>query len=250
MKWLRSLWHSLRALFTGYNTDDYFLGYGYQTKAIQHPRAECYFAAGYGGQLIYVVPKLDLVVVINGRAANYGDELNALYYHLVVPMLEGDSFKAGLGRMAIDPPSGEVSHPLQKRLLDMNYRFEDGNLLGLGILRITRSGDDLLFTMTDRRGIHHALAACGRWRMTTSDDHPIYIAESREQLVGTKRPFTTAAAYAWQGDTLAMRVDWIDGGDNRRLKIHPEGSHITVIASDNFDPLLTDTIRGEIVEID
>ena len=167
-----------------------------------------------------------------------------------MPMLEGNPFKAGLGRMAIDPPSGEVSHPLQKRLLDMNYRFEDGNLLGLGILRITRSGDDLLFTMTDRRGIHHALAACGRWRMTTSDDHPIYIVVSREQLVGTKRPFTTAAAYAWQGDTLVMRVDWIDGGDNRRLKIHPEGSHITVIASDNFDPLLTDTIEGEMVEID
>ncbi len=250
LKALRGIWHTIRSWFTGYNIDDYSLGYGYQTKAIQHPRAECFFAAGYGGQLIYVVPKLDLVVVINGRAANYGDELNALHDHLVVPMLEGNPFKAGLGRMAIDPPSGEVSHPLQKRLLDMNYRFEDGNLLGLGILRITRSGDDLLFTMTDRRGIHHALAACGRWRMTTSDDHPIYIVESREQLVGTKRPFTTAAAYAWQGDTLVMRVDWIDGGDNRRLKIHPEGTHITVIASDNFDPLLTDTIRGEIVEID
>ena len=60
----------------------------------------------------------------------------------------------------------------------------------------------------------------------------------------------TVAAYAWQGDTLSMRMDWLDGGDNRRLKIIPEGAHITVIANDNFDPLLTDTIRGEIVEID
>ena len=52
MNALRSMWHTIRSWFTGYNVDDYYLGYGYQTKAIQHPRAECYFAAGYGGQLI------------------------------------------------------------------------------------------------------------------------------------------------------------------------------------------------------
>jgi hypothetical protein len=44
-----------------------------------------------------------------------------------------------------------------------------------------------------------------------------------------------------------MRLDWIDGGDNRRLKITSHGDDITVIASDNFDPLLTDTIRGKVV---
>ena len=249
MKWLRSLWHSLRALFTGYNTDDYFLGYGYQTKAIQHPRAECYFAAGYGGQLIYVVPKLDIVIVVNGRAANYGAELNTIYYQFIDPLIDGAVVKAAPAYLSIDMPRGEASHPLEDRLLGINYRLEE-NLLGLRLLRITRSGSDLVFTMTDQRGPLRAIAACGQWRMTTSDERPIYIMESREQLVGTQRPFTTVAAYAWQGDTLSMRMDWLDGGDNRRLKIHPEGYHITVIANDNFDPLLTDTIRGEIVEID
>jgi hypothetical protein len=69
--------------------------------------------------------------------------------------------------------------------------------------------------------------------------------ESREQLVGTRRPFTSAAAYAWQGDTLALRLDWLDGGDNRRLKMaFGSGNQITVIANDNYDPLLTDTIQG------
>lgn len=68
--------------------------------------------------------------------------------------------------------------------------------------------------------------------------------------MGTPRPFTTAAAYAWQGDTLVMRADWLDGGDNRRLKIHPEGTHVTVIANESYDALLTDTIRGEIAEVE
>ena len=77
--------------------------------------------------------------------------------------------------------------------------------------------------MTDWRGPLRAIAACGEWRITTSDERPIYIMESREQLVGTRRPFTSAAAYAWQGDTLALRLDWLDGGDNRRaptLQLH------------------------------
>jgi hypothetical protein len=70
--------------------------------------------------------------------------------------------------------------------------------------------------------------------------------ESREQLVGTRRPFTTIAAYAWQGDTLAMRMDWLDGGDNRRMWMTVDGYDVTVIANDNFDPLLNDTIRGRL----
>jgi len=249
MNALRSMWHTIRSWFTGYNVDDYYLGYGYQTKAIQHPRAECYFAAGYGGQLIYVVPKLDLVVVINGRAANYGDELNALYYHLVVPMLDQKEVSRSvpvITEAQAELPKGDCVHPLETELFGKRITLED-NLLGLKSIVIEPDGDDRLFTMEDRRGIHHALAACGEWRFTTSDERPIYIVECREQLVGTPRPFTSAAAYAWQGDTLVMRLDWIDGGDNRRLKIHPESDNtFTVIASDNFDPLLTDTIQAQL----
>ena len=120
----------------------------------------------------------------------------------------------------------------------------DKNLLGLESIQVTRKGDDRLITMTDGRGPLRAVAACGAWHVTTSDERPIYIMESREQLVGTKRPFTTAAAYAWQGDTLVMRMDWLDGGDNRRMRMAVDGDGVTVIVNDNFDPLLTDTIHG------
>ena len=129
VRFFRTLWHTIRSWFTGYNIDDYYLGYGYQTKAIQHPRAECYFAAGYGGQLIYVVPSLDLVVVINGRAANYGDELNTLYYHLVEPMLDEDVPKAAPVNLAIGMPQGEATSPLENQLLGINFGFfEEENL--------------------------------------------------------------------------------------------------------------------------
>ena len=108
-------------------------------------------------------------------------------------------------------------------------------------------GSDRIFKMYDWRGPLQAVAACGEWRLTTSDERPIYIMESREQLVGTRRPFTSVATYAWQGDTLALRLDWLDGGDNRRLRIALGDEDVTVYANDNFDPLITDTIKGTLL---
>ena len=244
----QGLWHTIRSWFTGYNTDDYFLGYGFQTKAIQHPRAESFFAAGYGGQLIYVVPKLDLVIVINGRAGSYGDELNTIYYRLIEPMLDDvhHPVEGAPLSLAIAMPQGSPSSPWEEQLAG-NAVMLDTNLLGINSIEMVKNGSDRIFTMNDKRGALRAVAACGEWRLTTSDERPIYIMESFEQLVGTQRPFTSAAAYAWQGDTLSLRVDWLDGGDNRRLKmVFGGGNTVTVIANDNFDPLLTDTIHGEI----
>ena len=248
VNFLRSAWHTIRSWFTGYNTDDYYLGYGYQTKSIQHPRAETYFAAGYGGQLIYVAPQLDMVLVINGRAAEYGGELNAVYYQLLEPLINEDIIHGSSAPVnpAIDMPRGEPTHPLEQQLFTNKIALEK-NLLGMTSIDVAPAGNDRIFTMTDWRGPLRAVAACGQWRITSNDDRPIYIMESLEQLVGTQRPFTSAAAYAWQGDTLSLRLDWLDGGDNRRLKIAFEGDNVTVFANDNFDPLITDTIPGKLV---
>lgn len=246
VRWLRSVWHTIRSWFTGYNVDDYYLGYGYQTKSIQFPRVEAFFATGYGGQLIYVVPKLDMVLVVNGRAAEYGDELNCIYYQLLDPLIAGEEIiKSAPVDFSILPPVGQNTHPLEVKLLDRKIIL-DKNLLGLNSIEVTGTGDERIFTMTDWRGPLRAIAACGEWRITTSDERPIYIMESSEQLVGSRRPFTSAAAYAWQGDTLAMRLDWLDGGDNRRLKIVFDGDNVTVFANDNYDPLITDTIQGKL----
>ena len=249
VRWLRSVWHTIRSWFTGYNVDDYYLGYGYQTKSIQFPRVEAFFATGYGGQLIYVVPKLDMVLVVNGRAAEYGDELNCIYYQLLDPLIGGDMPEGDVSpvSLAIALPQGKATHPLEQRLFDGRISLEK-NLLNLTTIEVSPAGGDRVFTMTDWRGPLRTIAACGEWRITTSDERPIYIMESSEQLVGTRRPFTSAAAYAWQGDTLALRMDWLDGGDNRRLKIAFEGDDkVTVYANDNYDPLITDTIQGRVI---
>ena len=250
LRFLQGIWHTIRSWFTGYNIDHYYLGYGYQTKAIRHPRAESFFAAGYGGQLIYVVPKLDMVFVINGRAANYGDELNTIYYSFVQPMIGGEhrTVEVPAVTIAIEMPLGNATHPLEQQILGRTFFLEE-NLLGLKTIEVNREGDERLFTMTDQRGALQAHAACGQWRFTTSDERPIYIMECRNQLDGTRRPFTSVAAYAWQGDTLALRLDWLDGGDNRRLKMKFDGNNVTVIVNDNFDPLLTDTVQGKIRDI-
>lgn len=244
----RRVWNYVRSLFTGCNNSSYYLGYGFQTKSIIKPWAEAFFAAGYGGQLIYVVPKCDLVVVINGRAMNYGTELNAFYDHLVVPLASGKK-PAALGAVDhfdIAPPVGSATHELEERLLFSHIVLND-NLLDFMTIDVDRRGDDLIFTMTDSTRILKAYAACGEWRITTSDEMPIYVNESVPQLLNVRRPFTSAAAYAWQGDQLVMRLDWLDGGDNRRMRMVFDGDQVTIYASDNFDLKLTDEIHGKLV---
>ena len=242
---LRRTWHSIRSWFTGYNVDDYYKGYGYQTRILHQPQAEAFFAAGYGGQIIDVIPSLDMVVVINGRAADYGDEMNAIYYHLLVPIInnELDDFVSRPASYQIKVPTGDASNPKERQLFASRITLDE-NLLGINQIEVSALGTDRLFVMTDKRGPLRAVAACGQWRITTGDERPIYIMECREPLVGTKRPFTSAAAYAWRGDTLALRLDWLDGGDNRQLKIAFDGDNVRVFVIDNFDRLLTDTING------
>lgn len=245
-RWLTRTWHKILSWFTGYNKSSYYAGYGYQTKTIVKPRAEAFFACGYGGQLIYVVPKCDLVIVVNGRAVSYGDEHNAFYDCLVVPLVSGELPQAmkPCDSLTIAMPRGEASHAQEQRLLGKRIELEDNPML-LDWIEVTRDGDDRVFTMTDWRGPLRAAASCGQWRLTTGDERPFYIMESHEQLVGTRRPFTSAAAYAWQDDTLAMRVDWLDGGDNRRMKlVLHDGNRVSVAISDGYDHLLTDTIHG------
>ena len=242
---LRRAWHYLRALFTGYDSSNYFRGYGFQTKSVLKPWGNAFFAAGYGGQLIYVMPKCDMVIVINGRAIDYGTELDAFYDDLVAPLLGGDVPPAPsvMPSFAIMPPQGRSSHELENRLFASRLLLEE-NRLEIKTIELRRSGDDRLFTMTDNRGALRALAACGQWRLTTSDDRPLYLAEAVQQLVNVKGPFTSAAAYAWQGDTLTFRLDWLGGGDNRRLKMAFDGDRVTIYGCDNFDRDLTDTIHG------
>lgn len=244
---LRRAWHTIRSWFTGYNVDDYYKGYGYQTRILHQPLAESIFASGYGGQLIDYIPKLDMVIIINGRANDYGDELNTIYYELLEPLARGDEIngKAEVKPLAIALPQGIGAHQLESRLFKSTISLKD-NLLGLKSIEVRRQGDDRIFTMTDNRGPLRAIAACGQWRFTTSDERPIYIMESRDQLVGTQRPFTSIAAYGWKDDTLALRLDWLDGGDNRRMKIAFDSDSVTVFVIDNFDHLLTDTIRGKL----
>ena len=117
--------------------------------------------------------------------------------------------------------------------------------MGISTIEVNRRGNERIFTMNDYRGPLRFVATCGEWKYTAGDERVIYLMESLEQFINLHRPFTTIAAYGWQGDTLAMRADWLDGGDNRRLWMTLDGDGVTVAVSDGFDPLLTDTIHGK-----
>ena len=123
-----------------------------------------------------------MIFVINGRAANYGDELNTIYYSFIDPMIGGNEPPKQVPAvdMSVEMPQGDGIHPYELKLLGKTINLEE-NLLGLKTIKVDRKGYDLLFTMTDHRGPLRALAGWSEWRFTTSDERPIYIMESREQ---------------------------------------------------------------------
>ena len=188
-----------------------------------------------------------MVVVINGRSVDYGGEMNDIYYHLLIPIINNEWEHNATKSITynIDVLHGDATNPWEKRLFNSRIMLDD-NLLSISSIEVSPQGNDRVFVMTDKRGPLRAIAAHGEWRLTTNDERPIYIMECREPLVGIQRPFTSAATYAWQGDTLALRLDWLDGGDNRRMKIALAGDSTRVFITDNYDYLLTDTIIGTI----
>ena len=145
----------------------------------------------------------------------------------------------------IEPPQGHPSHELEKRLFASRLELED-NLLGVNTIEVRPMGDDRLFVMTDRYGVLRAMAANGEWRITTSEELPFYVGENAYRLMNVSGPFRSASAYAWQGDTLVFRHDWLGGGDNRRMRMTFDGDEVTVFACDDYDEELTDTIHGTI----
>ena len=244
VQWVQHLWHTVRSWFTGVNVDDYYEGYGYQTKSILQPLAESFFAAGYGGQLIYVTPRCDLVVVINGMARSYGDELKLVYDMLVTSLVESDG-DAALPDDAVTPvnvvalPQGVATSPFNNKAIVL-----DDNTLGIKHIALHQTGDSTLDVSIDTWRLHAGHSA---WIRNQHDQQPIYSISARGRFTGTARPFTTAAAYAWTADScLDLRLQWVDGGDCRHLLLDFEVDSVIVRYNDNHDPALSGIIKGVI----
>lgn len=88
-EWIAESWTPrTRSVFSGEQ-------YGYNWFIRDMAGYDCFYAWGYGGQMLYVLPDLELTVVItsdtdrpSGRSG-YKDDLHALIEDLVVPFAEG-----------------------------------------------------------------------------------------------------------------------------------------------------------------
>jgi len=254
LKLLRTVWHEVRSWFTGVNVDDYYEGYGYQTKSIMQPLADAFFAAGYGGQLIYVVPRCDLVVVINGMSRNYGDELGVVYNRLVTPLLTAQPDESSLRHTehatdSLPCPMGSPDSPIERKLTGSVITL-DNNKLGLQTIRIAPTPNGRQFTITSDRGTITLTAACGMWRTdSTASDIPLYATLASTRFIGISRPLITASAYAWADHSrLTLQSLWLDGGDCLTLELtFNQGATAAIVSyNDNNDPLLSGTTQATV----
>jgi len=252
MKFLRTVWHEVRSWFTGVNVDDYYEGYGFQIKSIQQPRTEAFFAVGYGGQVIYVVPSCDMVIVFNAMSRNYGEMVTMAYNQLITALLTSDNDEAlptdsVVPTATIDPPRGAATSPQEHLLLGLPITLDD-NSLGLQTILLNRRDGGLGVTLVTDKGDQTFTAVCGSWVRCAADDIPLYATLSNVRFRGTRLPLTMVHAYAWSDAThLTLESIWLDGGDFLTLGIGiDEGNGVTVDYNDNNDPLLTGTVEGHI----
>jgi CubicO group peptidase (beta-lactamase class C family) len=75
---LEWVWESLRPRSAA---DPFWAHYGYQWWIGQDEELPAFFAHGYGGQMIHIVPKLDLVVVVTSTINDTGNDV-------ILPVLE------------------------------------------------------------------------------------------------------------------------------------------------------------------
>ena len=62
-------------------------GYGYQWWVTSQARHPSFLAVGYGGQLVQVMPDLDLVVVITSDASQNRNDAGALVGQAIIPAI-------------------------------------------------------------------------------------------------------------------------------------------------------------------
>lgn len=211
-------------------------GYGFQLWRNCWP--ESYRADGAKGQFIYVMPREDMVVVINGMS-NYGREERECIWQQLMPgvLPSGEASKKGMKRLlsmeqkaSLPLPKGKQKSkkvkfsPADKMILawdGMNHLMEIDNQPD-GTLRLTYSHTLQATPVDPDVDPFDVPTGYKRWTYRTSNDKPPYSIRPQNRLNHMDYGFTTAAAYAWSNDglTLTVRVYHVDFISKRTITVH------------------------------
>lgn len=222
-------------------------GYGYQMWTCNYPTAMQ--ANGAYGQFIIVVPKEDIVVVINQCTMNDTSREQAYIWNTLFrnmksqPLTPSDSWQqlkertwslpllegAQTNNVLFNPkPKPGDPEPYQDKTFVL-----DKNPLGWSQLHFVA---DSLIEITDTAR-HTGLVELGyqQWKTSSVSFYPLY---ARYAVVGRfnpiRPPFRVGACYAWKDDELQAKLHFVDWMGSVLLRIRFQGDRLDIIAKENY----------------
>lgn len=211
--------------------------YGYQMWIPSYPTAA--YAAGAYGQYIMVVPKADVVVVINQCLTNSSSGVfkqiwNTLFAGMQSQPLAPSADYQLLQQRVYTLPliEGDLT---SKVYADYQGRTVKLNRNPLGWSAISFVADDVI-EITDTAGVKGVVRMGHQfWATSTVDFYPLNARYAVKNQFSTIRPpFHVGACYAWQDDELLAKLHFVDWMGSVSLRLHFDADTVTITAQENY----------------
>lgn len=211
--------------------------YGYQMWMCNYPTAVR--ADGAYGQYIVIVPKQDVVVVIN-QCTLYGG--GRQFYHIWRTLFSGmtqnplppsEAYQQLLQTdYSLPLLEGEISSVTMADYQGKSISFDKNPL---GWRSMVFEADDVI-ELTDTAGVKgRVLMGFGTWATSTVRLKPLNARYAvQQQFSGIQPTFRMAACYAWQSEQLAVKLHSVDWMGSVLLTFRFEGDEVLVEAQENY----------------
>lgn len=225
-------------------------GYGYQMWLCERPGTAR--ADGAYGQLIYVVPDADMVVVVTQcSTADFGKQRRLLWNTIDraladTPLTPGNQAKhlaTQASQYALPTAEGKAASKTERQFIGRTLHLDD-NPLGWQKLTFSRSGKQLIVSVTDGNGATTTIPCANRqWAMSTTNTHPFYSITPRQRFSGISTPFHIAASYGWdRHGQLRLKIRYVDWITPLDIAITNDGDTATIVVR-KYNERETSTIR-------
>lgn len=208
-------------------------GYGYQIWMSEHPGS--YRADGAFGQYVVMIPDHDMVVVINGVSYQTPYELKYIWSVLLPGVKTASLAPDTRDQQRLDALCQKASLPMPAGKATAKKYHGKTEVFGNSKTKLSlsfHSDGTLQFTFGGRT----LTATRGQWHYETGSQQPPYSINAIGRFKGLSPDFTSASAYAWQGNELTIRTHWVDFISSETIKVKwIDASNAEVSISRNYD---------------